>query len=57
MAKNRERANKGRIVRKMNKDEYVLFDHSVRIREAINKKGLVHPTGNSDVCPKDQVSI
>ena len=47
MAKNQERANKGRIIKKMSKDDYVLFDQSVPIRKAIKKDKLFQPLGEN----------
>ena len=45
MAKVREGAAKGRIIRKMSKDEYVSFDRSAPIRRAIYKEGIEEPVG------------
>ena len=45
MAKVRESAYKGRIVRKMNKDEFVSFDRSIPIRRAILKENMEEPKG------------
>ena len=45
MAKCRENAYKGRIVKKMSKEEYIGFDRSAPIRNAIKKEDLNEPTG------------
>ena len=45
MAKARESAGKGRVVRRMNKEEFVSFDRSIPIRNAIVKEDLEEPKG------------
>ena len=49
MAKCRESAYGGRIVKKMSKEEFISYDRSIPIRNAIKKEDLNEPKGNNSL--------